>query len=107
KPDIKYTKTDQDMQSLKEVQLRKSEETAVLLKKGGLLVYSTCTVDLEENFGTAAESLERHKDFEPHCLALPEALSHLVNEGANTIQVFPQDFGGDGFFISCFRKKQQ
>ncbi|MBW8351803.1 16S rRNA (cytosine(967)-C(5))-methyltransferase RsmB [Bacillus sp. IITD106] len=107
KPDIKYTKTDQDIQSLKEVQLRILDETAVLLKKGGLLVYSTCTVDLEENFGTAAEFLERHKDFEPHSLALPEALSHLVNEGANTIQIFPQDFGGDGFFISCFRKKQQ
>ncbi|MBS4217799.1 16S rRNA (cytosine(967)-C(5))-methyltransferase RsmB [Bacillus sp. FJAT-49711] len=106
KPDIKYTKTEQDIQSLREVQLRILNETASLLKKGGLLVYSTCTVDLEENFGTAAAFLEQHEDFEPYPLTLPEALSHLVQKGSNIIQIFPQDFGGDGFFISCFRKKQ-
>ncbi|MCR2820772.1 16S rRNA (cytosine(967)-C(5))-methyltransferase RsmB [Lederbergia panacisoli] len=105
KPDIKYTKTDQDIQSLREVQLRILDETASLLKKGGLLVYSTCTVDLEENFGTAAAFLEQHEDFEPYPLSLPKALSTLIEEGSNTIQIFPQDFGGDGFFISCFRKK--
>jgi len=105
KPDIKYTKTDQDIQSLREVQLCILDEAASLLKKGGLLVYSTCTVDLEENFGTAAAFLKQHEDFEPHALTLPEALSHFTEEGSNAIQIFPQDFGGDGFFISCFRKK--
>ncbi|MBS4198907.1 16S rRNA (cytosine(967)-C(5))-methyltransferase RsmB [Bacillus sp. FJAT-49732] len=105
KPDIKYSKTDEDIQSLREVQLRILDATASLLKKGGLLVYSTCTVDLEENFGTAAAFLELHEDFESHALTLPTALSHFIKEGSNTIQIFPQDFGGDGFFISCFRKK--
>jgi len=105
KPDIKYTKTNQDIQSLREVQLSILDETASLLKRGGLLVYSTCTVDLEENFGTAAAFLEQNEDFEPHALALPKELLHFVEEGSNAIQIFPQDFGGDGFFISCFRKK--
>ncbi|HEY4552861.1 MAG TPA: 16S rRNA (cytosine(967)-C(5))-methyltransferase RsmB [Bacillaceae bacterium] len=104
KPDIKYTKTEEDIYSLREVQMAILDEASKLVKQGGLLVFSTCTVDKEENTGTAEEFLAGHRQFEPHPLNLPETLQPLAT--GHMIQIFPQDFGGDGFFISCFRKKE-
>jgi 16S rRNA (cytosine967-C5)-methyltransferase len=77
--------------------------TSALLKRGGILVYSTCTVDREENEKTAEAFLETHPDFEPHPLALPDPILALAN--GHSVQIMPQDFGSDGFFIASFRKK--
>ncbi|MBS4203834.1 16S rRNA (cytosine(967)-C(5))-methyltransferase RsmB [Lederbergia citrea] len=106
KPDIKYSKSQNDIEALQNIQIKILSETAGLVKKGGLLVYSTCTVDREENDGTVNQFLEQHPDFEPHPLNLPLGLSELVESGSHTLQIFPQDFGGDGFFICSFKKKE-
>lgn len=104
KPDIKYSKKEEDIDSLNKIQLSILNEAARLVKEDGLLVYSTCTVDQDENIGTIQQFLVNHPDFEPHVLQLPEGLAPLTE--THTLQIFPQDFGGDGFFISCFRKKK-
>lgn len=104
KPDIKYTKNEQDVLSLSKVQLNILNESADLLKKGGILVYSTCTVDQDENFGVVHHFLEQHSDFEPQPLQLPVTLSKFVGSSSHTLQILPQDFGGDGFFIASFKK---
>ncbi|PFA68995.1 16S rRNA (cytosine(967)-C(5))-methyltransferase [Bacillus sp. AFS015802] len=104
KPDIKYAKKEADLQSLQKIQLDILSAVAPLLKKDGLLVYSTCTVDRNENEGTVTSFLSDHPEFELHPLDnLPDAVKPFI-EGSQ-MQIFPQDFGGDGFFISCFRKK--
>ncbi|WP_370873980.1 16S rRNA (cytosine(967)-C(5))-methyltransferase RsmB [Oikeobacillus pervagus] len=104
KPDIKYTKQEKDLRSLQKVQLDILSAVAPLLKKDGLLVYSTCTVDREENEGTIKQFLENEREFEPEMLTtLPEPIQSLTT--GHFVQIFPQDFGGDGFFISSFRKK--
>ncbi|GIN91423.1 ribosomal RNA small subunit methyltransferase B [Siminovitchia terrae] len=103
KPDIKYSKTKEDIYALKSVQMDILHETSKLVKKGGLLVFSTCTVDKEENVETAASFLEQHPEFEPNVLQMPEALT--LKDDEFSLQIFPQDFGGDGFFIASFRKK--
>ncbi|MGR3763811.1 16S rRNA (cytosine(967)-C(5))-methyltransferase RsmB [Rossellomorea sp. NS-SX7] len=104
KPDIKYAKKEADLHSLQKIQLDILSAVAPLLKKDGILVYSTCTVDKNENEGTVRSFLSYHPEFnEYHLKNLPEAV-HPFIEG-NELQVFPQDFGGDGFFISCFIKK--
>lgn len=103
KPDIKYSKTADDFSRLQEIQVDLLDQAAQLLKKDGILVYSTCTVDSTENRGTAERFLKEHPYMEKIEVSLPEALG-LKNSGF--VQVFPQDFGGDGFFISAFRKTQ-
>ncbi|MCJ7839594.1 16S rRNA (cytosine(967)-C(5))-methyltransferase RsmB [Lederbergia sp. NSJ-179] len=107
KPDIKYSKTIQDITSLSQVQQKILKESAKAVKQGGLLIYSTCTVDKEENIGTVNEFLRQQENFEAHPIHVPESLTHLVEPQANTIQILPQDFGGDGFFIAAFKKKSE
>ncbi|MEK4030245.1 MULTISPECIES: 16S rRNA (cytosine(967)-C(5))-methyltransferase RsmB [Bacillaceae] len=106
KPDIKYTKEEKDLSVLQNIQLDILDAVAPLLKKGGVLVYSTCTADKEENEGTVKKFIETHTDFEPTALTdLPPVVQALTDD--YLLQVLPQDFGGDGFFISKLRKKVQ
>ncbi|GIN83751.1 ribosomal RNA small subunit methyltransferase B [Heyndrickxia sporothermodurans] len=103
KPDIKYSKSEEDLAALQSIQLSILEQAAQLLKPGGVLVYSTCTVDNEENENTVEQFLHRFSEFEPNPLRLTEAINTFIEE--YKVQIFPQDFGGDGFFIASFRKK--
>ena len=104
KPDIKYSKTLQDLQSLQTIQKSILIEASRLVKPGGLLVYSTCTVDKEENEGNVQEFLKEANDFEEYPLQLTEMIQPLVNN--NRVQIFPQDFGGDGFFLYLMLQKE-
>ena len=49
KPDIKYTKTMEDVRSLAAFQRTLLSAAAAYVKPGGVLVYSTCTINGEEN----------------------------------------------------------
>ncbi|TDL35086.1 16S rRNA (cytosine(967)-C(5))-methyltransferase RsmB [Jeotgalibacillus sp. S-D1] len=104
KPDIKYAKKEQDLASLTSIQLALLDSAVDLLKPGGTLVYSTCTVDYEENNLTVSRLLEKNTALKQISIdSLPEAIQPLVKD--KQLQVFPQDFGGDGFFIACFKKE--
>ena len=103
KPDIKYTKREEDFSRLQQIQTDLLDQAALLLKPDGILVYSTCTVDNTENRGTAELFLKNHPEMEKIQVALPEALG-VKHTGF--VQVFPQDFGSDGFFIAAFRKTE-
>ncbi|WP_312469252.1 16S rRNA (cytosine(967)-C(5))-methyltransferase RsmB [Neobacillus sp.] len=106
KPDMKYTKTEKDLERLSTIQQDLLTSVAPLLKKGGILVYSTCTVDKEENEHTVTKFLENNPDFEPDLSfkhRMPEAIQPLIS--GFDLQIFPQDFGSDGFYIATLRKK--
>ncbi|EPD52843.1 ribosomal RNA small subunit methyltransferase B [Paenisporosarcina sp. HGH0030] len=105
KPDIKYTKKQEDFASLHNIQIRLLDEAYKLIKPNGLIVYSTCTIDEVENNGTVQEFLANHTDMMLDELnVLPEAYHHLTSNGM--IHIFPQDFNSDGFFVAAFRKKE-
>ncbi len=106
KPDIKYTKKEQDIKQLSTIQQSLLESVATLVKKGGILVYSTCTVDREENEQTIKTFLKNNPQFEGDSgfkERMPETVQPFIND--YDLQVFPQDFGSDGFYIACLRKK--
>ena len=104
KPDIKYTKREEDLENLQTIQIALLDAATKVLKQGGRLVYSTCTVDKQENEGTVEAFLATHPEMEAEQLEnLPTKLSEKQSNGM--LQVFPQDFGSDGFFVAAFRKK--
>jgi len=106
KPDIKYVKTEEDVFALTSVQLQLLDEVATLLKEGGRLVYSTCSVDFEENDEVSEKFLANHPEFEKDLSVIervPKAVQPFVHQ--NTVSILPQDLGSDGFYIASFRKR--
>ncbi|NPC92526.1 16S rRNA (cytosine(967)-C(5))-methyltransferase RsmB [Bacillus sp. WMMC1349] len=106
KPDVKYSKTPADNARLAGIQLAILREVAPLLKKGGTLVYSTCTMDKTENDQVVQAFLGEHHEFEADLTLkerLPEKTVPYVEDGR--IQILPHYFGTDGFFICSMRKK--
>jgi 16S rRNA (cytosine967-C5)-methyltransferase len=106
KPDIKLNKTKEDSKHLSRIQLAILEEVAPLLKKGGRLVYSTCTIERIENEGVVQTFLNNHPEFEWDESVrerLPNKLKHYVQDGQ--VQILPHYFLTDGFYIACLRKK--
>ncbi len=106
KPDMKYTKKAEDSTRLQEIQIELLNSVAPLLKKGGILVYSTCTIEKEENSVVINSFLDSHQEFsgDPTMKErMPEAIQPLISD--YSLQIVPQDFGSDGFFIASLRKK--
>lgn len=108
KPDMKYTKKEEDLYHLQKVQRNLLAAVSPLLKKGGILVYSTCTVDKEENQHVVQSFLNENADFEGDLSVkerMPKPIAPFVN--GFELQILPQDIGSDGFYIACLRKKVQ
>ncbi|MEH7222510.1 16S rRNA (cytosine(967)-C(5))-methyltransferase RsmB [Bacillus sp. JJ1566] len=106
KPDIKYSKLESDNENLAKIQLDILTAVSSLLKKDGILVYSTCTIDYEENEGVIKTFLEQHKDFildETIENYLPEIVKPYIKNGQ--LQLYPHYFGTDGFYIARLRKQ--
>ncbi len=104
KPELRY-KSDTGAEALPAVQYDILCSSAAHLKSGGVLVYSTCTLNPAENGDNIRRFLEDHEDFEPFPLVLPEGIARTVEEPENEITLFPSPDGSDGFFISAVRRK--
>lgn len=105
KPDMKYTKKEEDVFRLHSIQTDLLKAVAPLLKKGGILVYSTCTVDDEENDNVVKAFLTENSDFQGDLgfkNRMPEAIQPLCKD--YSLQILPQDFGSDGFYIAVLKK---
>lgn len=103
KPEIRYKK-DTILNSLPQLQYKILCNSAAGVTTGGVLVYSTCTLNPRENTQVARQFLREHKDFEALPLTLPAGITRGIRENPNEITFFPYITGTDGFFISVFRK---
>lgn len=103
KPEIRY-KSFEDMQNLPELQYKILENTAKLVKKGGRLIYSTCTLNPEENGRIADKFLEKNKNFKALPLELNNNIKRGIEEPLNQLTLFPHINNTDGFFVSAFEK---
>lgn len=103
KPDIKYSKNYEDIESLVEVQREILAAASHMVKRGGILLYSTCTVSHRENIDNVKWFCSEF-DFEPEPIQLPEGISYDTAE-MGYVQILPCDYGMDGFFIARLRRK--
>ncbi|MCZ2257075.1 16S rRNA (cytosine(967)-C(5))-methyltransferase RsmB [Sporosarcina sp. G11-34] len=104
KPEIKYVKNESDLEGLLTIQSELLETAEKLIKPNGIIVYSTCTVEYKENRGMVEKFLKTNENMELIPLPTLKDNKNLAIEG-DTLQVLPQHFGGDGFFVAALRKK--
>lgn len=108
KPDIKWNKQEQDIKDIAKVQFELISQVSKLLKPGGLMVYSTCTIEPEENQDLIERFLQQNEEYELDqslSLDLPDAVKELAGQ-KGYVQILPHQFSSDGFFISRIRRKE-
>jgi 16S rRNA (cytosine967-C5)-methyltransferase len=118
-PDQRYRQAESDLKSLVSLQRALLENAARQLETDGVIVYSTCSIEPEENIENFNWFLENHKNFEPENIFsfLPQkAIDLWRNKNADwlidmqseaekgTIQFLPSRHDTSGFFISRMRK---
>lgn len=97
KPDIKRKNPD-DIERLPTVQAAILRESAKHLKNGGVLVYSTCTLNPRENSDVVDAFLAENKDFS----LVPFEVGGIKSDGK--AELFPHIHKTNGFFIAKMKK---
>lgn len=101
KPEIKYEQSQHAIESLVEIQLEILNNVKYNVKPGGTMIYSTCTIEQMENENVVYTFLKENKDFEFDQFEHP-----ITGEKVKTMQILPQDFNSDGFFITRIKRKE-
>ncbi|MCU6708952.1 16S rRNA (cytosine(967)-C(5))-methyltransferase RsmB [Paenibacillus sp. J5C_2022] len=106
KPEIRWTKEESDIASIAALQRRLLHAASGLVRPGGVLLYSTCTVEKEENEHQIAAFLKEHPEYALDA-GWPQPLLRKLEEkgviGAQfdgQLQLLPQHFDSDGFYIA-------
>jgi 16S rRNA (cytosine967-C5)-methyltransferase len=102
KPEIRYLKGKKDSSDLHKIQVSILNNVADMVKPGGILTYSTCTILRKENQETIEKFLAAHPEFE--LIKTKTAKSIKQDRDDLSLNIYPDDFGSDGFFIANLKK---
>lgn len=105
KPDIKWTRNKEDIEEISKLQMQILDTCSKYLKKGGELVYSTCSILKSENEEIIENFVQKNYDFE--IINLNENFKKYNEEKykkSKYIKLF-QNSENDGFFIAKLRRK--
>jgi 16S rRNA (cytosine967-C5)-methyltransferase len=114
-PDIPYLKSPADIEDLAALQARLLDSAAALLKPGGTLVYSTCSLELEEGEAQIAALLARSPEIRVDPI-LPEEIFGQSQwlQSPGFLRTFPYQLdlgapewsGMDGFFAARLKRNK-
>jgi 16S rRNA (cytosine967-C5)-methyltransferase len=103
RPDVRWRKTPEGVAGLRALQSEILDAAARAVRRGGRLVYSTCTINVAENERQIEEFLERHRGFSP--IDLPGPYPERLGPGRpGLIQTMPHRDQTDGFFIAALAR---
>jgi len=101
KPDIRY-KDELELRGLPALQIKILENVSRYVKRGGYILYSTCTILPRENSEIVSEFLKRNSDFEE--VQEYTDIRHIKNQCGITL--LPHLGGTDGFYMCKLRRKK-
>lgn len=115
-PDILWTKNPEDITKISQIQFELLEASFAMVKKGGVIVFSNCSILPEEGEKLVTSILDKYSDiiklepFQPN--ELPDSLHNLITTDG-CLRTTPADFhaeddllsGMDGFFAARFKLK--
>lgn len=99
-PEIRYFLTEKDFAELSAKQRIILKNASKVIKHGGRLIYSTCSLETAENEAVCEDFLAENADF---CLIKPNLSEQFLTE-KGFARTFPQRDKIDGFFIAVFSK---
>jgi len=105
KSDIRWSKSESDIDQLVELQTSLIEHAASLVAPGGILVYSTCTIDRAENEDIVNSFLKRHPEFS--VAPLPDSIGAAVRTPEGFLRTWPHKHRIGGAFGAALRKSGQ
>jgi 16S rRNA (cytosine967-C5)-methyltransferase len=100
-PEIRWRLKPSDIEQLAAKQKAILHQASTAVSDGGLLLYSTCSLDPDENESVAKHFLQEHAEFEIAQLQ--------VNRGSannpSVVRTWPHRDDTDGFFVTGFHRK--
>jgi 16S rRNA (cytosine967-C5)-methyltransferase len=103
-PDARWIRKPGDIGGLVSLQSGLLDSAAPMVRPGGRLVYSTCSLEPEENGGQIASFLERHPEFVHR--GCPGAVPQNFVDEAGFLSITPFAHGMDGMFGACLERVQ-
>lgn len=103
KPEIKWNKKRNDLREIIPVQREIMNNAWQYLKKGGVMIYSTCTLNKEENEENIEWFVNSHKDCEVKRIFVGKQ-DNLVYSREGLLTIMPNE-NMDGFFIAKLEKR--
>ena len=101
--DARWRITPEGVGHLSRIQGELLDRGGELVRAGGVLVYSTCTLLREENEDVVEKFLHRHDDYAVE--ALPEDVPESFRSGTGTAVSLPWRHGIDGAFVARLRRR--
>lgn len=103
-PDARWRVTPEALTSLERLQSDLLDRAAGAVAPGGLLIYSTCTLEPEENQAQVNRFLARHPEFRREPSA---AVSPLLLSPQGDLMILPHEHGMDGAYAARLRRSGQ
>ncbi|MCL2183801.1 MAG: 16S rRNA (cytosine(967)-C(5))-methyltransferase RsmB [Chitinispirillia bacterium] len=102
-PDARAVRKLEDIDEMSALQTRLLDSAANMVDKGGTIVYSTCSLEREENEDQVEKFLSAHPDFQlvPPPSAIPAI---FIDDNSKCLRITPFQHGMDGMFGARFRK---
>ena len=97
-PDIKWARKEDEIGELCSLQYEMIKAAAAYLKPGGVMVYSTCTLEPEENEGVVNRFIDSNSEYsiEPAEWLIPVQLRDTI-PGDGMVRLYPNMHAVDGF----------
>ena len=101
--DLRWRRDEEGLKNAVELQKKLLDSASKMVKKGGRLVYSTCSLEEEENMEQVMNFLDRHENFELQTVEgyVPE---EVMVDGGFGYQTFPHKHGCDGHFGALLKR---
>lgn len=100
--DLRWRRTEADIENITRLQLSLLNRAAGFLKKRGILVYSTCSIEEEENSGVVRSFLDQKKEF--HLENASSLIDPSLISKPGWVETFPHRHRMDGSFCARMRK---
>lgn len=103
KPEIKYTKREKELKEIVAIQRKIMDNAAGYVKKDGILLYSTCTINKDENENNIQWFLKKFQGFQVEPLNFGK-VENVIYDEKGCATVLPNEYM-DGFFIAKLKRK--